>query len=119
MHWDDDDIYGPRRLATQVAPIARGDADVTLLEHELTYFMADDALYQADMPWTHRPSWGPHFGTLGITKINKGGYNHLLWFAGKNIFRTLGTLRFKTKTKQNKTKRKRTRKQNKTRCVTE
>ena len=64
VHWDDDDIYGPRRLATQVAPIARGDADVTLLEHELTYFMADDALYRADMPWSHRPSWGPHFGTL-------------------------------------------------------
>ena len=38
VHWDDDDIYGPQRLATQLAPLAAdGEADVTLLEHSLTY----------------------------------------------------------------------------------
>jgi glycosyltransferase involved in cell wall biosynthesis len=30
-HWDDDDWYGPTRLAAQVAPIAAGEADVTAL----------------------------------------------------------------------------------------
>ena len=30
-HWDDDDWYGPTRLAAQVAPIAAGEADITAL----------------------------------------------------------------------------------------
>ena len=59
-HWDDDDIYGPGRLRAQVAPIARGEADVTLLSHRWTYFVGDQSLYEA----TSAASWGPHFGTL-------------------------------------------------------
>jgi glycosyltransferase involved in cell wall biosynthesis len=31
-HWDDDDWYGPSRLAHQVAPIVAGEADLTGLE---------------------------------------------------------------------------------------
>ncbi len=30
-HWDDDDWYGPTRLAAQVAPIIAGEADITAL----------------------------------------------------------------------------------------
>ena len=59
-HWDDDDIYGPGRLRAQVAPIAHGEADVTLLSHRWTYFVGDQSLYEA----TSAASWGPHFGTL-------------------------------------------------------
>jgi glycosyltransferase involved in cell wall biosynthesis len=31
-HWDDDDWYGPRRLAEQVAPLLAGEADITGLQ---------------------------------------------------------------------------------------
>jgi hypothetical protein len=59
MHWDDDDLYGPQRIYQQVLPIARGEADITVLPHTLTYFMDDDRLMSAK-----GGSWGPHFGTL-------------------------------------------------------
>ena len=60
VHWDDDDIFAEGRLRAQVAPIVRGEADVTLLEHQLTYFMDRDELYAAAMPWKEDVStWGP------------------------------------------------------------
>ena len=69
VHWDDDDIYAEGRLRAQVAPIVRGEADVTLLEHQLTYFMDRDELYAAAMPWKEDVStWGPHFGTLSYRR---------------------------------------------------
>jgi glycosyltransferase involved in cell wall biosynthesis len=33
VHWDDDDWYGPDRIAHQVAPILAGEADLTGLEN--------------------------------------------------------------------------------------
>ena len=63
-HWDDDDFYGAERLREQVLPLMRGEAEVTVLEHQVTYFMVDDELYLADFHWKAVPSWGPHFGTL-------------------------------------------------------
>ena len=57
-HFDDDDFYSPQRLQHQIQPIANGQADITLLEHQFTYFMSPDKLHQADK------TWGPHFGTL-------------------------------------------------------
>jgi ELWxxDGT repeat protein len=69
VHWDDDDIFAEGRLRAQVAPIVRGEADVTLLEHQLTYFMDRDELYAAAMPWKEDVStWGPHFGTLSYRR---------------------------------------------------
>ena len=32
LHWDDDDLHEPSRVSAQVAPIARGAAEVTALE---------------------------------------------------------------------------------------
>ena len=61
VHWDDDDIYGALRLREQLAPIARGEADLTLLEHSLTYFAREDRVFAAH---TATRTWGPHFGTL-------------------------------------------------------
>ena len=55
VHWDDDDVYGPTRLKEQLAPIARGDAEITLLEHSLTYFAREDRLWAAH---TETGSWG-------------------------------------------------------------
>ena len=37
-HWDDDDWYGPRRLAEQVAPLLGGEADITGLD-ETRFFV--------------------------------------------------------------------------------
>ena len=66
VHWDDDDLYGADRLRTQLAPIARGEAEVTVLQHTHTYFMADDQLVAATTPRgpAALADWGPHFGTL-------------------------------------------------------
>ena len=62
VHWDDDDFYSPQRTRLQVAPIAEGRADLTLLEHRWTYFMREDEVYAKRDPSSK--SWGPHFGTL-------------------------------------------------------
>jgi hypothetical protein len=75
VHWDDDDIYGRGRLRAQLAPIVRGDADITLLQHRWTYFMDKDELHESD--GTGRAasalpaSWGPHFGTLVSDRRSK------------------------------------------------
>lgn len=37
LHWDDDDFHEPRRVSAQLAPIALGAADMTVLE--LTYLV--------------------------------------------------------------------------------
>ena len=62
VHWDDDDLYGADRLRTQLAPIARGEAEVTVLQHTHTYFMADDQLVAATTPRgpAALADWGPH-----------------------------------------------------------
>ena len=31
LHWDDDDFHAPKRVSAQVAPIARGDVELTAL----------------------------------------------------------------------------------------
>jgi glycosyltransferase involved in cell wall biosynthesis len=41
-HWDDDDWYGPGRLAAQMAPIIAGEADVTALS--MRHVLALDSL---------------------------------------------------------------------------
>lgn len=73
-HWDDDDFYGTQRLREQIAPIAAGKANITVLPHAFTYFMEDDTLKAVEhkklctdcgeLGLTARASWGPHFGTL-------------------------------------------------------
>ena len=62
VHWDDDDYYGRQRLRAQLAPIV-GGATLTMLEHQVTYFMDRDLLKVAEMRWKRTASWGPHFGT--------------------------------------------------------
>ena len=62
LSWDDDDFYGPERLRVQLQPVASGTADITLLEHTLTYFMKDNVLAAA------HTSFGPHFGTLSYKR---------------------------------------------------
>ena len=51
MHWDDDDIYSTQRVRAQVRPIANDEADMSLLEHQAIYFIGEDELLLADMPW--------------------------------------------------------------------
>ena len=50
VHWDDDDLHAPNRLSEQLAPIARGEADISALE--LAYVVALPALdvYASSLP---------------------------------------------------------------------
>ena len=48
----------------QVAPIGQGQADLTCLEHQATWFYGDGEGFVVEMPHKRTPSWGPHFGTL-------------------------------------------------------
>ena len=57
VHWDDDDFHDPRRISAQVAPIARGDADVTALQ--LTHYLAMPSFDVYEI----LPS-GPFFGDI-------------------------------------------------------
>ena len=45
LHWDDDDFHEPSRVSAQVAPIARGAADVTALELSHMVAMPSMAIY--------------------------------------------------------------------------
>ena len=73
LHTDDDDFYSPLRTRRQVRPIVNGDADLTVLEHQATFFLAEPRLYVARMPWKSFSSWGPHFGTLAYRRSLWGG----------------------------------------------
>ena len=67
VHWDDDDFYADTRLREQLAPLAEGEADLTVFKHQLTYFMKEGALVAAGgagAVGADAGSWGPHFGTL-------------------------------------------------------
>jgi hypothetical protein len=73
IHWDDDDVYSPERISTQVGPMIEGRYDITMMEHQATYFMDMNDLVVADVRWKDISSWGPHFGTLA--------YRRSLWGA--------------------------------------
>jgi len=60
VHWDDDDWFRERRITEQVAPLIRGEADITALEHHLYYYLLENQFYVV----TRVGDWGPHFGTL-------------------------------------------------------
>lgn len=65
VHWDDDDFFREHRISTQVAPILRGEANMTVLEHYYYFFLSNQAFYVVERP----ASWGPHFGTLIYAKV--------------------------------------------------
>ena len=45
MHWDDDDFHEPHRISAQVAPIARGEADLSAIEHTHMLAMPSQEVY--------------------------------------------------------------------------
>jgi len=47
-HWDDDDWYAPDRLDMQVAPILRGEADITGLENRFVLQMPQRKFWTVD-----------------------------------------------------------------------
>lgn len=47
-HWDDDDWYGPERLAVQVDPILRGEADITGMENRLVLALPEQRFWTVD-----------------------------------------------------------------------
>ena len=47
-HWDDDDWYSADRLAQQVAPILRGEAEITGLENRFVLQMPDRRFWTID-----------------------------------------------------------------------
>jgi glycosyltransferase involved in cell wall biosynthesis len=57
-HWDDDDIYGPKRISDQVLPLVRDVADLTMFRVIWIYFIADATLS------IDRSRQYPGFGTL-------------------------------------------------------
>jgi glycosyltransferase involved in cell wall biosynthesis len=64
-HWDDDDYFREHRISAQVAPIIRGDVDMTVLEHYYYYILSTKSFYIVRRPG----SWGPHFGTFVYCKV--------------------------------------------------
>jgi glycosyltransferase involved in cell wall biosynthesis len=74
-HWDDDDWYAPDRLARQVAPILRGEADVTGLENRFVLQMPLGRFWTVDRH-LHRTMFvcDVHGGTLV--------YRRAIWMAG-------------------------------------
>lgn len=64
-HWDDDDWYGPERLAVQVAPIAAGAADVTAFTGTPFFDVARVMMWQCSAELFARMfAHGVHGGTL-------------------------------------------------------
>ncbi len=64
-HWDDDDWYSADRLALQVAPILRGEAEITGLENRFVLQMPDRRFWTIDRR-LHRAMFvgDVHGGTL-------------------------------------------------------
>jgi glycosyltransferase involved in cell wall biosynthesis len=64
-HWDDDDWYSRDRLARQIAPIVRGEADVTGLENRFVLQMPLGRFWTTN-PTLHRSMFvcNVHGGTL-------------------------------------------------------
>jgi glycosyltransferase involved in cell wall biosynthesis/GT2 family glycosyltransferase len=64
-HWDDDDWYGPDRLRYQIAPIVRGDADITGLENAFVLDLAGGSYWTTTRELHRRMFVGDvHGGTL-------------------------------------------------------
>jgi glycosyltransferase involved in cell wall biosynthesis len=64
VHWDDDDYFREHRISAQVAPIIRGEVDMTVLEHHYYYILPTQSFYIVK----RASSWGPHFGTFVFRK---------------------------------------------------
>jgi glycosyltransferase involved in cell wall biosynthesis/GT2 family glycosyltransferase len=64
-HWDDDDWYSADRLERQVAPLVRGDADMTGLDNRFVLQAPDRTFWTVD-PGLHRAMFvgDVHGGTL-------------------------------------------------------
>lgn len=65
VHWDDDDYFREHRISSQVAPIIRGEVDMTVLEHYYYYILPTHSFYVVK----RSASWGPHFGTFVYRKV--------------------------------------------------
>jgi glycosyltransferase involved in cell wall biosynthesis len=65
VHWDDDDYFREHRISAQVAPIIRGEVDMTVLEHHYYYILPTQSFYVVK----RAASWGPHFGTFVFRKV--------------------------------------------------
>ena len=70
LHWDDDDFHEPSRVSAQVAPIARGAADVTALELSHMVAMPSMAIY-ATPPGRRIPLFSSlaYRASLGTTRV--------------------------------------------------
>jgi glycosyltransferase involved in cell wall biosynthesis len=64
IHWDDDDYFREFRITQQVAPIIRGEVDMTVLEHHYYFELMSKQFYVVK----RLHSWGPHCGTLAYSK---------------------------------------------------
>jgi len=64
VHWDDDDYFREHRVSEQVAPILRGEVDMTVLEHHYYFHLPTQAFYTVK----RASSWGPHFATFVYKK---------------------------------------------------
>jgi hypothetical protein len=62
--WDDDDWYGPTRLARQVEPLALGNADIVSLREHYAVLIPDGTFWVSNH--THRHAY--HDGTLVVRK---------------------------------------------------
>lgn len=77
-HFDDDDYYGPHRLSQQVAPLLRGDAEISGLRMFFLLDVQENALWTCSDD-THRRCFKQdiHYGTLM--------YNASYWHNGTHF----------------------------------
>jgi glycosyltransferase involved in cell wall biosynthesis len=75
VHWDDDDWYGPERLAAQLAPLIRSQADVSALAMTHVLSLSDMRF------WRCRPA---HHARIHYRDLCPGtlAYRRRLWSAG-------------------------------------
>ena len=75
LHWDDDDFHEPTRIREQVAPIVRGDAELTALELSFVVTLPQLSFYEVDperttILWSslaYRSSLGRELGFANVS----------------------------------------------------
>ena len=57
LHWDDDDFHEPMRVGVQIAPIVRGDAELTALELTFVASLPRFKVYEMTKPGVETILW--------------------------------------------------------------
>eukprot|EP00931_Biecheleriopsis_adriatica_P030975 TRINITY_DN1819_c0_g1_i4.p1 TRINITY_DN1819_c0_g1~~TRINITY_DN1819_c0_g1_i4.p1 ORF type:complete len:2096 (+),score=234.86 TRINITY_DN1819_c0_g1_i4:133-6420(+) len=70
VHWDDDDIFGTRRVSRQLRPLIECNSNISVFTMSAALFLQSGTLVHTKKP----QGWGIHYGTLA--------YYRSLWGSG-------------------------------------